>query len=92
MLTETIFIPLSIIEACVTAAEWPVKVTGQVPFSADQILSLISAPDVKATTPEGNNFTEYMSPECPSSFLYHTIERKLNINLVSKYGNRRLQV
>ena len=69
LLTETIFIPLSIIEACVTAAEWPVKVTGQDPFSADQILSLISAPDVKATTPEGNNFTEYMSPEWPSSFL-----------------------
>ena len=76
MLTETIFIPLSIIEACVTAAEWPVKVTGQDPVSADQILSLMSAPDVKATTPEGNNFTEYMSPECPSSFLYHWEKNK----------------
>ena len=74
----------------VIAAECPVKVTGQDPFSADQILSLISAPDDNTTTPEGNNFTEYMSPECPSSFLYHTIERKIQINLVSKYGNRSL--
>ena len=42
----------------VIAAECPVNVTGQDPFSADQILSLISAPDDNTTTPEGNNFTE----------------------------------
>ena len=53
----------------VIAAECPVKVTGQDPFSADQILILISAPDDNTTTPEGNNFTEYISPLWPSKFL-----------------------
>ena len=46
------------IAVSVTAEECPASVTGQEPFSADQIFILMSAPDDKTTTPDGNNFTE----------------------------------
>ena len=44
----------------------PVSVLAHEPSCMDQIFSLISAPPLSTTTPDGKNLQLYTSPKCPS--------------------------
>lgn len=54
----------------------PFRVTGQLPSSADQILSRKSAPPLRTTFPEGKNLHVFTSEMCPSRLCCTQIENK----------------
>ena len=58
LLTLTTFIPLSTMAVSVMVPLCPTMVLGHDPSSADQIFSLMSLPELRTTTPEGNSRTE----------------------------------
>lgn len=65
MLTETTFLPLSIIVTSATDILCPFNVTGLMPVSADQMRQEPSAPAESTTMPDGKNRHLYTGPPWP---------------------------
>lgn len=86
-LTDITLRPFSTGQPSVTPRVCPVRVTGDDPSSADQILSRRSAPPDKTTKPEGKNLQKCTSPTCPSRTLFYLIKK-----IVTLFSKKQIHV